>query len=333
MPISARLSRPFAVPLAVAASLIGVTAQAQDARSGDDLGLRYLSWSGKSSNTPASVVSAAGAAADGLRRPQSAPPRPQAVSAPAPTLQPAGRANRYSSAASSIGLTPASAWIGRPATAPVTPAQAPAPTPALAPAPAPPPLPVPNPEPVPASGALDLQPSASLRRQDAYYAAPPVAQQAMQPTPQPSQHLASPPEIPTAAPHDPMAPRRDALIFRMGRPATALQTNPDAEPAPAPVDAQAQAQAQAQTQAPAPSLAATPTTAQAVRPGQPPRQGARYYSVHRQAGLQPDPMVLPDSVFIGGTTDLAEPPPVATPTRLVNGRAQIMVPNADPSLP
>lgn len=110
-----------------------------------------------------------------------------------------------------------------------------------------------------------------------------------------------------------MAPRRDALIFRMGQSASAPQAPNDAEPTVA-----------------APQAAAP---AQAVNPGQPPRQGARYYSVHRQAGLQPDPMVLPDSVFIGGTTDLAEPPPVPTPTRLANGRAQVMVPNADPSLP
>lgn len=307
----ARHFRPFAAPLAVAVSLLGLAgqAQAQQARPGETLGLRYLSWAGKPSTNPA--VAGAAPSIDGLRRARDAGPQPLIASAAA--ARPAGRPSRYGSPLlDPSGLTPASVWTGRP-TAAATAAASAEPGPAPETAAAAPPA-----HALAASGALDLQPSPSLRRQDAYYAAPPVAQQAMQPTPQPAQHLAPPPEIPSAEPpaNDPMAPRRDALIFRMGQPAQRQEAPPAPEAAPA-----------AQT-APTQLAAAAP-----VRQGQPPRQGARYYSVHRQAGQQPDPMVLPESVFIGGSTDLAEPPPVQTPARMINGRAQIVVPNADPSLP
>lgn len=318
LPSLARHCRPLAAPLAVAVSLLGVAGQAhaQQARPGETLGMRYLSWTGKTATTPA--VSGAAPSSDGLRRPRETAPRPQLASAPAPaltpTLQPVGRPNRYSAGLSgSTGLTPAAAWTG----APILPPQRPTPIAAQAePQPLAPATAAPAPVPVAASGDLDLQPSASLRRQDAYYAAPPVAQQAMQPTPQPAQHLAPVPAVPAAESpaHDPMAPRRDALIFRMAQPAASAQP----QTAPASAD----------QAAPAQMAAAAP-----VRQGQPPRQGARYYSVHRQAGQQPDPMVLPESIFIGGSTDLAEPPPVQTPARIVNGRAQAMVPNEDPSLP
>ena len=62
-----------------------------------------------------------------------------------------------------------------------------------------------------------------------------------------------------------------------------------------------------------------------------PRETARYYSVHRAEGRQPDPITMPESVYT--PIDLAEPPAQPTQTRNVNGRLQAVVPNADPSLP
>lgn len=71
-------------------------------------------------------------------------------------------------------------------------------------------------------------------------------------------------------PADPMAPRRDAPIFHMQR------------------------------DAPPPS-AATPAAAppdEAAAGDGPPRQGARYYSVHRQNGRQPDALVMPAPNYV-----------------------------------
>ena len=66
----------------------------------------------------------------------------------------------------------------------------------------------------------------------------------------------------------------------------------------------------------------------------PARQGARYYSVHRAAGHQPDATVMPASVYLDtAPVDLAEPPETVLPARTVNGRARNIIPNEDPSLP
>ena len=125
---------------------------------------------------------------------------------------------------------------------------------------------------------------------------------------------------------DPMAPRRDAPIFRLQR--------PSAQPAPASAQA-AQPQAQAQTPADAqPAPAADAPSAQG---------GARYYSVHRQAGRQPDATPLPAPVYLDAlpvdltsppaSTDLAEPPPAPNLIRNANGRIQALPATEDPVLP
>lgn len=298
---------PIAPLSVLAATLVLATpALAQSARPGEQLGMRYLSWAGKP----------AGTTNDGLRRASDLAPQVQTasltVATPAPTT---ARPNRYGSV-SSNGLTPASAWIS-PRSAPAAqPLQA-QPQHSATPAPqayqpqAEAAAPQAQPQPQAVADAPQYEPSRAIRRQDPYYGAPPEVQMAMQPTPQPVP-MPAPPPIPVAseAAADPMAPRRDALIFRMGG-------------------------AQAPQQAAQPASEAPRQLAQAVpaRSDAPARQGARYYSVHREAGHQPDPMTLPESVFIGGSADLAEPPPAPVVQRTVNGRAQVMVPNQDPALP
>ena len=320
-------------PLAViAASLVLASpamAQSQSPsqaqRPGEQLGMRYLSWGGKP----------AGTTNDGLRRASASTTSPAAsgqvqpvslavpTAAPTPTLTPTpARPNRYGSV-SGAGLTPASAWI-KPRAAPAQPYAPPAPElqaaqapQAYAPQPQPQPQPIiePQPEPQPEPQAVaepaHTEPHRAVR-QDPYSAAPPEVQMAMQPTPQP---VPAPSPTPAVAevPADPMAPRRDALIFRMGGQAPAAPRQQDASPG---------------TEAPRQLAQAAPARSDA-----PARQGARYYSVHREAGHQPDPMILPESVFIGGSADLAEPPPAPVVQRTVKGQAQVVVPNQDPSLP
>lgn len=316
----------------VATLAVATPALAQQARPGEQLGMRYLTWAGKP----------AGPANDGLRRPADAAPRAQTASlSSAPAAL--GRPNRYGAAMpgtqagaqpqtlpAANGPTPASAWIGTPSARSMTQAEQPRPMPQ---APVPqmqqPSMPAPPRTPAPApSEASNAQMAASapaydtsrtLRRQDPYYGAPPEVQAAMQPNLHPVP-LPPPPTVPTAveaAPADvadPMAPRRDAMIFRMNQPAATAQVDPQGQPA---------------QEAPRQMAQAAPS-----RPGGPPRDSARYYSVHREAGHQPDPMVLPESVFIGGASaDLAEPPPALTMPRTVNGRTQVVVPNQDPALP
>lgn len=125
-----------------------------------------------------------------------------------------------------------------------------------------------------------------------------------------------------------MAPRRDAPIFRLQRPAPATTVEPQAQAQPQP---QPQSQAGAAPQ-PAPAAAA---------PGD--QGGARYYSVHRQAGRQPDATPLPAPVYLDAlpveltstpaSTDLAEPPAAPNLIRNANGRLQALPANEDPVLP
>lgn len=99
---------------------------------------------------------------------------------------------------------------------------------------------------------------------------------------------------------DPMAPRRDAPIFRL------------------------QSQAQG----------STPAATQGQASVQSGEAGARYYSVHRDAGRQPDPTALPDPVYFDSVTlDLAEPPATEGPGRDAQGGRRAPVANEDPSLP
>lgn len=127
---------------------------------------------------------------------------------------------------------------------------------------------------------------------------PPPVRQMPEPPParvQPAPQPAPAPARPAEWADDPNAPRSDALIWSVGQPQPA-------QPQPAPV--------QAQTRAPAPAPAQ-------ARP-EPSAQGARYYSVHRQNGRQPDRAVLPEQVYLDAlpvqmdetptSPNMAEPP-------------------------
>lgn len=251
-------------------------------------GLRYLSWPGKptvavramptlaviQAEAPAPTVTAANRALPGVI--------PLARLSPAPSVAPSVTTPR------SNGLTPASAWMPQRApiqaeparTAPVeaAPAEtAPAETaPAQATRVAPSPY-VPEPQP----SAPQPQPAPQMQ----------AAQAEPQPAPQPAQ-------APVA---DPMAPRRDAPIYRLQRPQ-----------AGAPLDAAAVA---AGGQA-----APTPTVDD---------NSARYYSVHRQAGRHPDAIPAPQQTYLDAmpvqmaqtpqSSDLAQPDGPPALIRNANG--------------
>ncbi len=202
----------------------------------------------------------------------------------------------------SRGLTPASAWIG------------PRVTPAYSPG---------APDPVGDTIGMGVAP--------AYAPSPPVERAASVPV----ERIAA----------DPMAPRRDAPVFNLQRPAQpAPVQQPEQTAAADPSDPMAprrdarifqmqQGEAQGQQQAAlvAPTQAAPSRTA-SVQSG---ASGARYYSVHRDAGHRPDPTALPDPVYFDSVTlDLAQPPAEEDepPVRDAQGRRRV-VPNADPSLP
>lgn len=114
------------------------------------------------------------------------------------------------------------------------------------------------------------------------------------------------------AEHDPYAPRRDAPIFRLQNPATAPASD-DTAPAQPSADA---------TNPPVPAASAG---------------GARYYSVHRQAGRQPDPPQRPEPVYLDAlpidlttpvsSDDLAAPPEAPQLVRDAKGRVRTV---ADP---
>ena len=126
----------------------------------------------------------------------------------------------------------------------------------------------------------------------------------MQAEPQPAPQQAEPHPAPLpaqAAVADPMAPRRDAPIYRLQRPQ-----------AGAPLDAAAVA---ASDQA-----ALTPTAGD---------NSARYYSVHRQAGRHPDAIPAPQQTYLDAmpvqmaqtpqSSDLAQPDGPPALIRNANG--------------
>ena len=302
--------------------------QAQPQRPGETMGLRYLTWSGKPAETRTP---------EGLRRPVSLT-APHAAPVPTSTA----RSSRYGST-TWTGPTPASVWTGGPTALPAyarqpAPSQQAAPEPESAPTPAYEPAPqaptlqqAPRPQmaqdvreqaPTQAEFATspDYTPARSvagrpMRSNDPYFEAPPQVRAAMQPEGAP---------VLNPAAYDPMAPRADAPIFRM---AQARQQSVEAAQ-----HSEAETPPAADTQdksAPRQMAEAAPS-----RPGDAPRQGPRYYSLHRDAGHEPDPVVLPESVYIGGASmDLAEPPPAPVVQRTVNGRVQAITSNQDPSLP
>ena len=246
-------------------------------------GLRYLSWPSKptvaaratptpaviQAEAPAPTVTAANRTLPGVI--------PLARLSPAPSVAPSTTTPR------SNGLTPASAWMPQRAPMQAEPARtapveaAPAETaPVQATRVAPSPY-VPEPQP----SAPQPQPEPQMQ----------AAQAEPQPAPQPAQ----------AAVADPMAPRRDAPIYRLQRPQ-----------AGAPLDAAAVA---AGGQA-----ALTPTADD---------NSARYYSVHRQAGRHPDAIPAPQQTYLDAmpvqmaqtpqSSDLAQPDGPPALIRNANG--------------
>ena len=247
-------------------------AQQAPVRSGQALGLRYLTWPGKVERAGPAPATAIGA-----RGPAASVPLRAAASADAAAAPSAIRPSRYGPSASN-GLTPANVWLGGASRTPATP--------------------------VPVYDA-------------------PAAQAPQSATVAPERTSIPPTAVGPAPSADPMAPRRDALIFRM-------QAEASSQPAPA----------RNEPQAPSP---APPAPAYAAVSGQPARDGARYYSVHRAAGRQPDAPTMPASVYLDHmpidltdpptSADLAEPPATPAVTRTVNGRVQVINPDEDPSPP
>lgn len=244
----------------------------------------------------AGLVDSASAQEAAARRPNSVIPHGGQASAPRAALTPApGPARRT--------LTPANAWM-QPAPQPI--AAQPVPQPVI---PAPQPQPVRSqPQPQPAVDYLPNQGRGQPAPVEAVYAPPPPAAPA--PAPAPADRAA-----------DPMAPRRDAPIFRMQQGAT-----PQPMPAQVAADAAPQAAAASADQPPRPVRVAT-----VVNTGeQPPQQGARYYSVHRQNGRQPDALVMPTPTYVDAlavtmtetpaSQDLAQPDQGPTLIRDGQGR-------------
>lgn len=229
---------------------------------------RLLSWPGRGDATPPQTVPV-GQPQDvrrDVRRPN--PVIPHGAFA-APEAAPRGLTPAPGPARRT--LTPANAWL-RPAQPARAPAAAPAPVPS-APAAASPSAPPPPPPPPPARSAPEYLPDQGGRSQPA-------------PADLVFPDTAPPPAASTV---DPMAPRRDAPIFRLQQ--SAPPPAPRAAPAPEQVAATAE-------EAPAPQ----PRVMQMVNSGEAPpaARGGRYYSVHRQNGRQPDALTMPQPTYVDG---------------------------------
>ena len=220
---------------------------------------RTLSWPGRGDPTPPDSREPAqpASASRDLRRPNPVIPHGGATRAEATPrgLTPApGPARRT--------LTPANAWL-RPSPPPEP---APAPAVAVAPTPAAPPSPRPGPEYLPDGGGRGQ----------------PAPAEVISPAP-----AARADEVDRARADDPMAPRRDALIFQMQQ--SAPPPTPEYAPEPAPTAARAEAPPQPRT------VMEVASSGEA-----PPRQGGRYYSVHRQNGREPDALSMPEPTYVDG---------------------------------
>ena len=289
---------------AVGGVLLAGTASAQPAGApaSEARGLRYLSWSGRGEAAPATAApTPTGPPRRDLRRPNTVIPHggfataTPAPTRPGPTAAPGPRRT----------LTPANAWMNRAAPPPEPIMAAPA-----AAAPTAPMTAVPGPAPAPASAP---------RATPDYLPDPGGRGQAV-----PADVIYAPTSLPAAAPaqagpFDPMAPRRDAPIFRMQQGAAA--TAPAVAPALQPVSAPATATPQ-------------PRRVAEVRNSgeRPPQQGGRYYSVHRQNGRQPDALEMPEPTYVDALTitipetiasqDLAVPEQGPTLIRDAQGRVR-----------
>ena len=251
------------------AALMGAGAAAAQVATTSE-GLRYLSWPGKPPVARGPDARASSAQTTAPRATLAALPLAR-LDAPASTAVAARR-----------GLTPASDWLS-PAVA-SQPVSQPRPYEATTPQPAPVQVASAQPEPVQAPVVQPPVVKAPVVQAAADRSAP-APQNALQPTPQ------------ADAPGDPMAPRRDAPIFRLTQTSRAA-----AAPAATPPVQTAAVQAEASPLASVPS--AVP-------------QGARFYSVHRQAGHRPDPIPQAQPVYLDAlpvemsqtpsSADLAQP--------------------------
>ena len=281
------MRRALAVSIVlIAVNLAAGAAVAQQAPTNAS-GLRYLSWPGKPpvAARPTPAVSQAEASAPTVTAANRTLPGaiPLARLSPAPSV----------SAPRSNGLTPASAWM--PQRAPMQAAPMPVEPAHSAPVEA---APV---ETAPAQ-ATRVAPSPYVpERQPSAPQPQPEPQRQAEPAPVPQQASQAEPQPAQAAVADPMAPRRDAPIYRLQRPQ-----------AGAPLDAAAVA---ASGQA-----APTPTAGD---------NSARYYSVHRQAGRHPDAIQAPQQTYLDAlpvemtqtprSNDLAQPDGPPALIRNANG--------------
>lgn len=251
------------------AALMGAGAAAAQVATTSE-GLRYLSWPGKPPVARGPDARASSAQTTAPRATLAALPLAR-LDAPASTAVAARR-----------GLTPASDWLS-PAVA-SQPVSQPRPYEATTPQPAPVQVASAQPEPVQAPIVRAPVVQAPVVQAAAVRVAPPP-QNAPQPAPQ------------ADALGDPMAPRRDAPIFRLTQTSMAA-----AAPAATPPVQTAAVQAEASPLASVPSAAP---------------QGARFYSVHRQAGHRPDPIPQAQPVYLDAlpvemsqtpsSADLAQP--------------------------
>lgn len=308
-----------------AVSALAGAASAQSAAT-NSAGLRYLSWPGKAMATAPAPAPASTRNEPALR------PTQMAAVVDASAAVPLARIGAPGREAPRPGLTPATAFYnptygaaaaasnGAPqayVTAPVR--AAPPSVQQAAPQPALQPTPQAMAQPAPAASMAMNSPNAPQQVRQ-----PAPSPQPQQPQPQPQQvyapaPAANPAPAPenTAAIADPMAPRRDAAIFR-------LQQN-SGNPAPAAPGASIDAAAVSTPQA-----AETQQIAQAA----PYSQQARYYSVHRQAGRHPDAISAPQQSYLNAlpveltqvpaSKDMAEPDAPPQLIRDGNGRIRAM---------
>jgi len=282
----------------------GAAAQAAGTPAGEARGLRYLSWSGRSEAAPAAPASDPAAPAAGrrdLRRPNTVIPHGGFNAAPPA----APRAGLTAAPGARRTLTPANAWMQPAPPVPEPAAAAPAPAPARAAPPPPVPAPAPTPRPRATPDYLPDPGRGQAVPAEMIYAPGPAST-----GPLPAE----------GGPVDPMAPRRDAPIFRMQQDAPA-SAPAAAVPGPQPVAAPAGV-------APQPRRVAEVSNSGE----QPPVQGGRYYSVHRQNGRQPDALEMPAPNYVDAlvvtmpetiaSQDLAAPEQGPTLIRDAQGRVR-----------
>lgn len=350
--------------LILTTALLGASAvsSAAAAQATSPTGLRYLSWPGKAAaaqpSTQPTRASPTEAAPEVSRTAASHGQIPLARLAPTPS-----RASAYPSASATAataspnpygpgpsgsgpygsgrgqanvnGLTPASAFYApQPQQQPAFQPQVTAET-----APAPPPAQIEAQPQVPAQVRTQVraqaqpQPNTTVQRlassprplqAQAPVEAPVQASvQAQNPVQAPTQAQvqAQAPSQQTTPEFDPMAPRRDAPIFRLQQQAQVQ--------APSVPDAPAR-----QADEPAASASQSAAPPAMVQASLAPVQGARFYSVHRQAGRQPDAISAPQPIYLDAlpveltqtpsSADLAQPDGPPALLRSTDGTVRAM---------